>query len=471
MGVIYYLGKEIIGGGLKSIKDRFAHDRKFDSSLWEKSKAQYQNKIKISPENFNFSAFDEYMESRTKNMDGFAKLTDADGKEIGKKLKENETITNAIKVAFKLTEELKKAKEQNESSINQFKKRTSEIGEKYSVSSLTDSFKKINFKAKNALTAQQKHESKKLQELLNKDEFSNSIKDTLGKDTDIKAIKENMTKHLDKKHETERNELYKKIANNENQVDRASTRELAQTMFINFMKEKYSSSMKRKIEEAQKKKRAEEKRAEEINSSISIGEDHFNLTISSDDVSNIDLDDLELETIRGRKIDRLPDGKTLRISFGNRWNPKEWGTYLDPFNSIKGEVRSLVEAVRATGAKAITMNVQFSDPEIAKLRAKQALEASLEAGYPVENITIVMNGKTYKMEKGKAEGNPFEDFMSAKELEKYKIKQKSAASRYDFNKSQKGTKDYKKQYKTMVNKAPKKANYVPLEEEEGPSPS
>ena len=93
-------------------------------------------------------------------------------------------------------------------------------------------------------------------------------------------------------------------------------------------------------------------------------------------------------------------------------SPWEWKSSLDPRGSVKADMRSLAEMVKATGSKGIKYDLQFSDPELAKKRAKQALEAALEAGFALEDIKINLNGKEYK----KGGEHKFSDFIDQTEI-------------------------------------------------------
>ncbi len=67
--------------------------------------------------------------------------------------------------------------------------------------------------------------------------------------------------------------------------------------------------------------------------------------------------------------------------------------------TIKDDLRTLAEAVKATGKKSIIMDVDgFMSQEIALRRAKQAYEASIEAGFPPDKITVRINKKEQTLE-------------------------------------------------------------------------
>lgn len=112
-------------------------------------------------------------------------------------------------------------------------------------------------------------------------------------------------------------------------------------------------------------------------------------TVSIDSVS---LDQLKfIQTVGGNKITSKKDDKgntTYTLEMGMRiFNPRYYAT-----DQYKRDLDTMIQAVRASGSEKITMTINFSNPEIAKLRARETYEACIKNGYDPAKITLVVNG-------------------------------------------------------------------------------
>lgn len=69
--------------------------------------------------------------------------------------------------------------------------------------------------------------------------------------------------------------------------------------------------------------------------------------------------------------------------------------YTDPRNNPLADATMIAHAIKAGGFKTITMEATYKDQHIADERGREAFEACINAGFPPEKISVVVNGKTY----------------------------------------------------------------------------
>lgn len=122
--------------------------------------------------------------------------------------------------------------------------------------------------------------------------------------------------------------------------------------------------------------------------------------------SGVSLSKLEIiKTVTGRDIENKDGAFTMK--FGMHLTHAKY--YLDPRHNVTSDFCTMAQAVRASGHDSIKMNLNFDPQKLAEERGRQAFEACVRAGYPLDKITIVVNDKTYgqavKNEKGETKNN------------------------------------------------------------------
>ena len=132
------------------------------------------------------------------------------------------------------------------------------------------------------------------------------------------------------------------------------------------------------------------------------------------EVGEVRFSDLKvIHSKTGNKITQGDDG-TLTLNIGAMLNP--FGSPVGYFmgNKIEHDMGLLAEGIRAQGKTSIVMTVNYSNEDVARQRAKQAYQASINAGFPPEKIEIKMmvNGK-------KVEWKP-EDAFSDDQMKSFK---------------------------------------------------
>lgn len=112
----------------------------------------------------------------------------------------------------------------------------------------------------------------------------------------------------------------------------------------------------------------------------------------------VDLDALSsIKTPFGRKITLIKDNNgnnTFQMSLPHQWlNPFYYRNHL---SAMKNDLRTLAQAIKASGNKGIKMTIdQPKDEEHAKRIAREAYEACRLEGFDHEKITLVVNGTAY----------------------------------------------------------------------------
>lgn len=442
MGVLYSLAKTFASKTFDAgVKAADTNSKVFTSEQREKIFREQQEYIGVGPTSFNESILEDYNKSRIKDSRAFAQIKLPDNSTIGEKLKKDITtadaneVRNKIAEVFEETDALKNAQKNYKKNLKEFDKLRQKVGKSLSAQDLIGELKKIDGKVKNALAKQQEAEKQKLDQLFKDGTFKGNLKTSLNlaDDEELDGVKNNMMTELEKKHAEEKKALEKEIATNEVNLHKAAEKEINEAIFIAMMYKNYPESMKRKIEDVAKEKNIG--RSDKTTLEVGVNEKGINL-------KGITLEDLSkkgLETIKGRPITYNKDTNSFSVHFPNRWQgPDAWKLYGDPRHSIKNEIRSVVQAVKATGSRGISMKVDFKDEALAKQRARQSVEACLEGGFNPNNVSINLSytdkdgnkvNKTYKADKDKPGENPFKDFMSDTEWQAAKAKYESNKKR------------------------------------------
>jgi len=100
-----------------------------------------------------------------------------------------------------------------------------------------------------------------------------------------------------------------------------------------------------------------------------------------------------LTALSGKKITVTADGQGLGFSMDFPRPIFDPGYYTSSQHNTKGDLLSMAELVKATGAKSIIGTITCDNPKMARRLAQEAYEAALEAGFDKDKITISMNGQ------------------------------------------------------------------------------
>lgn len=128
------------------------------------------------------------------------------------------------------------------------------------------------------------------------------------------------------------------------------------------------------------------------------------------DLNGIKLKDIPvIKSITGREIHQQPDGSfAIQMPMINPFY------YQDPRQNVKTDMMLIAQAIKASGYDSIEMNCNFPNSEkVAMERGRQAFAACIESGFPVDKITINVNGKPMKADElFKEHPKTYQDIMS-----------------------------------------------------------
>lgn len=95
-----------------------------------------------------------------------------------------------------------------------------------------------------------------------------------------------------------------------------------------------------------------------------------------------------LTTLSGREITYNKQENAYEYKFPSKWNL--FYNYRKE-NMAQNDMRSIAEAVKATGNDSIVMTVKHTNPKNAEEMGRMAYEAARKAGFPPDKITIKLN--------------------------------------------------------------------------------
>jgi|GEM_PF-2286756 len=153
-----------------------------------------------------------------------------------------------------------------------------------------------------------------------------------------------------------------------------------------------------------------------------------------------------LTALSGKKITVTADGQGLGFSMDFPRPIFDPGYYTSSQHNTKGDLLSMAELVKATGAKSITGTITCDNPKMARRLAQEAYEAALEVGFDEEKITIYMNGQKMTAE------TLFQDLdpQSKQDTGKYTAKKQRAKALGDI--ANQGRDAVKKTHKPEIDK-------------------
>tara|TARA_R110002126_G_scaffold272886_1_gene417120 strand:+ start:26456 stop:28276 length:1821 start_codon:yes stop_codon:yes gene_type:complete len=106
-----------------------------------------------------------------------------------------------------------------------------------------------------------------------------------------------------------------------------------------------------------------------------------------------------LTALSGKKITVTASEQGLGFSMHFPRPMFDPGYYTSSQHNTKGDLLSMVELIKATGAEKITVTIKCDNPKMALRLAQEAYEATLEVGFDKDKITIFMNGQEMTADK------------------------------------------------------------------------
>ncbi|HAT8179436.1 TPA: hypothetical protein JA361_08175 [Legionella pneumophila] len=410
----FYNSIPLIGKHLKSE----SRTKKYTSEEFKRLEKEYRDHIGL-PENSTFSsdAFDKLVNSRVTDFRAFPKTSLPGGLLFHDKLKdattgEADNIREALsKSVLTPTEQFKTAQKNFTDSTSTFKELIKLIPSKFRAQDLVSTMKELTDDARKAILEQQAHEIQMLKEKLDVQKegqdgnYVSDFKKALGlKDNDeVKKVTEGLIKELEDTHKKQLDEFDKSTGESLNQLHKASASESTEYLFIANLYEN-NKEMRQTLEQLIAKERERKGLPPETTT--------VQTTITPEKISlnGIKLKDVPvIKSITGRELHQQPDGSfTINMPMINPFY------YQDPRQNVKTDLMLLAQAIKASGYDAIEMNCNFPYSEkVAMERGRQAFAACIESGYPVDKITINVNGKPMKAEElFKEDQNTYQDIMS-----------------------------------------------------------
>lgn len=349
-------------------------------------------------------SLDKVEKSGIKDIDGFSNSKGPNDLSIHDKLKDP-AIKDKISEALMPSIDFQNAKTKYTAQIEEFNKLLKQVPQKNNPQDLIGTLKAINDEARNALIAQQKTEATSFSNALNKNsQFKNSF--GLDADTCIKKLEED----LKKSHEKQLEEFDKASAENENTLHLKASEGMSTLAYISRLA-KNNEEMRKFIEEIALKNEAKK----HPNDTVTIGYDDSKISLSGVTMKDIKF----IKTATGSTIHQQEDG-SFTLSMSRRIFA--WRYYLSPGQGPKTDFLEMAQAVKACRYKGITMELNYDDPETLQKRGRQAFEACIEAGFPIDQIKIMGKGNEMKPE------DLYKDYPS--KLQAYKQKALQIAEEY-----------------------------------------
>ncbi|HAT8750401.1 TPA: Dot/Icm T4SS effector Ceg25 [Legionella pneumophila] len=410
----FYNSIPLIGKHLKSE----SRAKKYTSEEFKRLEREYRDHIGL-PENSTFSsdAFDKLVSSRVDDFRAFPKTNLPGGLLFHDKLKEANTtegdnIRDVLsKTVLAPTEKFKTAQKNFTESTSTFKELTKLIPSKFRAQDLVGTMKELTDDARKAIIEQQAHEIQMLKEKLDPQKegqagnYVSDFKKALGlKDNDeVKKVTEGLIKELEETHKKQLGEFDKSTSESLNQLHKASASESSEYLFLANLYEN-NKEMRQTLEKLYAKER-QRKGLPPESTTVQVG-----ISENKIDLNGIKLKDIPvIKSITGREIHQQPDGSfAIQMPMINPFY------YQDPRQNVKTDMMLIAQAIKASGYDSIEMNCNFPNSEkVAMERGRQAFAACIESGFPVDKITINVNGKPMKADElFKEHPKTYQDIMS-----------------------------------------------------------
>lgn len=376
-----------------------AVDKKIHSGTWKafspEQQADYFKKYRTSvgldggvPGSNSFNSYDA---NRISSVEGFSAVKAPDGTKMNEKLKDNTLGTPAVAVKNSLTTALQKttATETAKTEFNANLKALNDLVKKdppnFNPGAIGSYLQEIKAKNLTFIKQQQQAEKDALTKLFNNDpdpNFVANLKTSMGltDDAQVGKVKDDMLAALDKSHKDQTTKFEKELTDSTNKFFDIMRKEFDRIAFLGDRFER-NKRMRENIN-----KIAAARGTTDAPATASLNGRMARL-------KGIKVDDLEfIASVTGKQITKNADG-----------------SFSMPLNTVFGDERdlaSLAQTVKACGHDSITMEIDHTNPEKAIEAGRKAYEACIEAGFDPKKIDIKVNGKLYRQEVKKGEGEP-----------------------------------------------------------------
>lgn len=353
------------------------------------------------------TAFTESLKDRMVDYHGFKDTAAPGTLKFYKKLiannKDAAYVREQINKALEPTDAFTAAQKKYHESIEDINRLVAKIPEKYKVEVFIGIMTDIRDDALNVIKDQQAHEIQLLEAQFNQESstelnqesftFTESFKKMLGySEADCNAIQKNMLADLNAAHKKQMATFEQSTSQALTAIHQASAQQNGELLFLANLY-KNNEVMRKQMDSTLN---AEKNKAPASGEVDPILQTTDNKNVNKITLTGIKLNDFSvIESVTGKQITRTENGG-YALEFGKYiFNPLY---YLSPKDNVMMDIRTLVEATKAAGAKGITMNVNASDPDLANIRAKQCYKACIESGYAPKDIKMIVNGKELKPE-------------------------------------------------------------------------
>ena len=374
---------------VKIIWNAFERDkllRHFSPNELEKSGQEYRSSLGLSPE-FKYSgdAFDNYSQARLQTYASFSATRTPSGALISERLKGDSAdikiVQNGLNTALKPSADFDKEHSNFSNARDNFQELIKQIPTKYKPHDVVGAFTELKDSAEKAIQRQQESEIKALEEQFKPSEgntFIPALKKSLAlqSESEVNAIKVSLLTDLRASHKKELKEFNKSTKESITKLHDAATADMREFLFIASLY-KNNPAMRAIIDDLTQPKKT-----------------NTTLQNTKDPAASFQgvLKQLKsIESLTGKKIEYKDGHYSLEmpsLMAGINY-------YLDRDQKPKTDMLIMAKAIHASGAKKIKVELNFSDPEEAMKRGRQAYEACIESGFPAKNITIEINGKVY----------------------------------------------------------------------------
>lgn len=342
--------------------------------------------------------FQKYLDARIASIDGFSKVKTPDGSTLADKLKAAPAaaaaavtaVKDGISEALKPTQAVQDAKQKYIDAMTELS--TALKGDaKVNARDVERYLYELRGEAVKAITEQHKAEKAALEAKFNDAGFKAHMITVLGTgatDAQVEALKKEMLGELEKSQKAELDKFEKGINYRIKKIHEAAQIERDRVGYLATLYT-HNEDMRREIEALHQANHG----TGGVSASFSLQEPNRALFYG------MQIQDLHtLRTVTGRLIDvkKNPDGSlsAFSMTLPNRLLSSSY--YKSAHNNVKADIKSITDAVYATGKTTVTANIEHKDPEHALELARVAYEAALESGFDEKHITIKVNGQEKK---------------------------------------------------------------------------
>jgi hypothetical protein len=341
--------------------------------------------------------FQKYMDARASSIDAFAKVKTPDGTTLADKLKAAPAgavtaVKDAVSEALRPTQAVQDAKQKYMDAMKELSTALANDA-KVNARDVERYLYELRGEATKAITAQHDAEKTALEAKFNDAGFKGHMKTVLGAgatDAQVDELKKEMLAELEKSQKAELEKFEKGINYRIKKIHEAAQIERDRVSYLATLYT-HNEDMRKEIEALHQQNRG----TGGVSASFTLQEPNRAL------FHGMEIKDLHtLRTVTGRLIDvkKNPDGSlsSFSMTLPNRILSSSY--YKSAHNNVKADMKSITDAVYATGKTAVTANIEHKDPEHALELARAAYEAALESGFDEKHITIRVNGQEKKAE-------------------------------------------------------------------------